>query len=1356
MRDYFADMFGGVGLLSSEDGIHDHQRKTLNPHFKIPHVKTSLGVFYAQALRCCHNVLDPAAATKSPLVLNTGPSSSSTSTNMNIVLRQLTLNVIGLSAFGYDFDANTAALQAYADMVMPPNHLMLLAASSIPGFLSLPLPFLRRRKRARATLMALLGDVIKAKNVKPQDEKDTGQDLLDLMLEFNVDSHDAMVHTLTFMWAGHETASAALSWIFYMLSSHPIMAARVRDECTAALRHFGAFDTWEAISELVYTTAFIQETLRMHPPIPIISRRTPWTTGTDVIAIPAAMHRNPLYWTRADEFLPDRYLEGTMLYAPDATRRGGTKACIGKHFVLAELQVVVGTVVSKYHFDVTNEANCNPKYNGATAQPTKLDVTIQRVEDQPRFTLQFNMSLIVGVGVAIVVGAFGVVYFLVFKPLFSPLNHLPGPKPTSLMMGNAAEFNTAMAEWRTKGGFAEPYYSWMRTFGGIVHYRLVVLEMVLVTDPKAVQNIIVANAANFPRHPSSRNFFKEMFSGVGLLSSEGSMHNRQRQVLKHHFSMSQVKTSLGVFRALALRCCNTVMDLAVDSQTRIQVNSVFQQLTLSAIGLSVFGYDFQTNEAAHKAYTDMNFPPNVLLFLATQAMPWLTSLPIESFQRRERARMSLFDIMSGIIKAKLESDHDPAKPRDLLDLMLESKVDSHEAIVHTLTLLWAGHETTSAALCWVFYFLATKPSMAAQVRRECQAVLKKFGSFDEWEAIAELKYTTAFIQETLRLYPVVPDLTRRTVAQNCSIPMSDGSFAFLPKDTTVLVGTCAMHRDPQYWTQADEFEPERFIEGTSVNLKDQKLRGGKSHTFNFMPFSFGSKNCIGQRFAMAEMQILLATLVSNYEFALAADANCKPSYFGTVVLPINLAMRVRHAGRQLTHANKSTLGTFPEPYKSWVREYGGAVFYRLGFLKLILVTDPQALHFIFVTQGNHFPRAQGIHLYFADMFAGVGLLSSEGAVHDHQRKTLNPHFSHVHVKASLGIFYAQALRCCRDILDPAVASQAPLHMTSVFHKLALNAIGLSAFGHDFDADEAALIAYADFCMPQNHLLFVGASTIPGFTSLPFPSFRRRNRARATLVGIMEAIIDAKLKAKRASDGEHLRDMLDLMLEANMPRHEAIVHTMTLMFAGHDTTAAALSWVTLMLASHPSVAARVREESRAVCRELGALGKWDALMRLPFTTAVIQETLRLHPPVPVMSRRTALATCDMPMSDGSTITVPKGMHVIVMPSVMHRNPLYWTDPDTFLPDRFLADSLLFAQDAALRGGQSHAMYFMPFSFGAKNCLGQRFAMAELQVVVATLASKYEFAVTGDTNGNHKYNGSTVQPANLDMTIRCVDE
>ncbi|KAF0711415.1 hypothetical protein As57867_005272, partial [Aphanomyces stellatus] len=98
-----------------------------------------------------------------------------------------------------------------------------------------------------------------------------------------------------------------------------------------------------------------------------------------------------------------------------------------------------------------------------------------------------------------------------------------------------------------------------------------------------------------------------------------------------------------------------------------------------------------------------------------------------------------------------------------------------------------------------------------------------------------------------------------------------------------------------------------------------------------------------------------------------------------------------------------TLGTFPEPYKSWVREYGGAVFYRLGFLKLILVTDPQALHFIFVTQGNHFPRAQGIHLYFADMFAGVGLLSSEGAVHDHQRKTLNPHFSHVHVKASLGI-----------------------------------------------------------------------------------------------------------------------------------------------------------------------------------------------------------------------------------------------------------------------------------------------------------------------------------------------------------------
>ncbi|KAG9408275.1 hypothetical protein AC1031_022150 [Aphanomyces cochlioides] len=84
------------------------------------------------------------------------------------------------------------------------------------------------------------------------------------------------------------------------------------------------------------------------------------------------------------------------------------------------------------------------------------------------------------------------------------------------------------------------------------------------------------------------------------------------------------------------------------------------------------------------------------------------------------------------------------------------------------------------------------------------------------------------------------------------------------KGTTIHFNMAAMHRNPKYWTTPESFLPERFIEGTPEWNEDLALRGGKSHTFHYMPFSMGSKGCIGQKFVMAELQLVVATLVSKY------------------------------------------------------------------------------------------------------------------------------------------------------------------------------------------------------------------------------------------------------------------------------------------------------------------------------------------------------------------------------------------------------------------------------------------------------------------------------------------------------------
>ncbi|KAH9143362.1 hypothetical protein AeRB84_012637 [Aphanomyces euteiches] len=106
----------------------------------------------------------------------------------------------------------------------------------------------------------------------------------------------------------------------------------------------------------------------------------------------------------------------------------------------------------------------------------------------------------------------------------------------------------------------------------------------------------------------------------------------------------------------------------------------------------------------------------------------------------------------------------------------------------------------------------------------------------------------------MRLNTVIFSMIHRTAVENDNVPMSDGSIIFMPKGTTMQTNLASIHRNPKYWTNPDSFIPDRFVEGTPEWDADLALRGGKSHAFHYMPFSFGSKSCIGQRFAMAEMQ----------------------------------------------------------------------------------------------------------------------------------------------------------------------------------------------------------------------------------------------------------------------------------------------------------------------------------------------------------------------------------------------------------------------------------------------------------------------------------------------------------------------
>ncbi|KAG9407210.1 hypothetical protein AC1031_001910 [Aphanomyces cochlioides] len=439
--------------------------------------------------------------------------------------------------------------------------------------------------------------------------------------------------------------------------------------------------------------------------------------------------------------------------------------------------------------------------------------------------------------------------------------------------------------WNTEDCFPEPYLSWVKTYGGIVHYRVITKEQVQVTDPKAVQSILTTQSTAFPRDSFRRGNFENLLAGQGLLRSEGSIHDTQRKVLNG---------SLGVIYGQTLRWCSSVLDAAIVNGTPVNLTTELPKLTLNVIGFAAFDYDFHANPAAGLAYEELGHPLPLIFYVCISVIPALNHLPLPSLQRLNKARETLLRIVGDVIDHKLQAKADPMRPKDLLDLMLDAKVDSRDAIVHTMKFMFAGHETTSSALNWVIHRLTSHPTVGVKVREECQRVWVKYGAFDDWDALMELTYTTAVIQETLRLHPVACFLGRRVAVQDCNVPLSDGSSAFIPKGTIVLIPTFrAMHRDPKYWSQPQDFLPERFLHGSDEFLRDLKLRDGKNHPFHYLPFSFGSKNCIGQRLAMAELQVVIATLVTKYEFTPTPQTDTHHVFTGVTIHPVKLEMAVR-------------------------------------------------------------------------------------------------------------------------------------------------------------------------------------------------------------------------------------------------------------------------------------------------------------------------------------------------------------------------------------------------------------------------------------------------------------------------------
>ena len=386
--EHASDFYGGVvrerafspiignGLFVSEGDLHRRQRKILAPSFQPRHIKSYADTMVAYGERAQATWTDEQRV------------------DINRQMIHITMSIIGKVLF--DADVFTEADELGAAMSIALEHVNYVFSRIVPLPLNWPLPRHRRTRRAKAILQARIQEMIDERR-RDDTERD---DFLSILLRTRDDEgnpmSDQQVHdeAITFFGAGHETTATALTWVWYLLSQHPDVYQRVRDEVDGVLQ--GRALTYDDLAQLPYTLRVLKESMRLYPPAYAISRvalRDVEVGGysvpkdTTVFFSPYAIHRRPDYFPDPDRFNPDRFLPEREAALPRYAYMpfgAGPRICIGNHFALMEGHLLLATLAQRVTFELVPGQDIRPDPKVTTRPRGDIQMVVHRRGDTDR------------------------------------------------------------------------------------------------------------------------------------------------------------------------------------------------------------------------------------------------------------------------------------------------------------------------------------------------------------------------------------------------------------------------------------------------------------------------------------------------------------------------------------------------------------------------------------------------------------------------------------------------------------------------------------------------------------------------------------------------------------------------------------------------------------------------------------------------------------------------------------------------------------------------------------------------------------------------------------------------------------
>ena len=404
-----------------------------------------------------------------------------------------------------------------------------------------------------------------------------------------------------------------------------------------------------------------------------------------------------------------------------------------------------------------------------------------------------------------------------------------------------------------------------REHGGIAQFKLLNKPYFLVTDPEYVKYILQDNYRNYIRGRSVET--GRVLLGNGLPLIDGDLWLRERRLLQPAFHRERLQKLTTTAGNVIDSFLQSWVQKASDNRM-IDMDDEMMRLTLTVIIKAMFSADI--DDKILSLSRAFNVASKFMLWRSQQMWAPPLSVPIPRNVEYNRAFKMLNETIYPLIADSRKNPKD-----DLLGMMLEMRdADTGEGMTdgqardEVVTIFFAGHETTAATMTWAFYLLSQHPEIEKRLRDEVKSVLD--GRMPTFADLPKLTYMQMVINEILRLYPAAYLFAREAVTDDVI------DVYPIPANTLIFITPFITHRDLKYWRDPETFDPERF---TPENVANRP-----KHVY--YPFGAGPHVCIGNNFALMEMQLILAASLQRFKITLdpaqkiafKPEATLRPKY----------------------------------------------------------------------------------------------------------------------------------------------------------------------------------------------------------------------------------------------------------------------------------------------------------------------------------------------------------------------------------------------------------------------------------------------------------------------------------------------